>query len=216
MKNQLLIIGKSPFHLDAKTRLSDSVGERWKSRFYKAMICDLIGNVSKNAFLFSKITFAIDPLGEIETSFFKNLFKQYNLEADLIGQPNRNFFERLHILINQCEAINGQVHLTGTDVPDFPFHYLKGLALGKNILGPDLDGGFYHAQLVTPNNEVFKNFLFDGSFGAVSSTFLDRAVCLGLSRAVVDLGGVTFDVFDKPLLIAVGNAIKTVDSSPIS
>jgi glycosyltransferase A (GT-A) superfamily protein (DUF2064 family) len=56
---------------------------------------------------------------------------------------------------------NHFIHLTGTDIPDFPFKLIEDyFTLNKDkddvIIGPDDDGGFYYIGMEAKNSSVFE------------------------------------------------------------
>lgn len=158
MKQKLIIIGKSPFQAEVKTRLAKDVGAEWVGRFYPAMIRDLIHHIKDYQENFDEVIFAIDTLSEDESKFFQYLFDEVKLNATLIEQVEGSFYFKLDSLLSDYLTEEHSIVLSGTDVPDLPLAYISTLAKEDNWLGPDLDGGFYFAQLTLENKDIFKNF----------------------------------------------------------
>lgn len=158
MKQKLIIIGKSPFQAEVKTRLAKDVGAEWVGRFYPAMIRDLIHHIKDYDENFDDVIFAIDTLTENETKFFQCLFNEVKLKATLVEQVSGSFYCKLDTLLREYLSEGHSIVLSGTDVPDLPLAYINTLSNKDNWLGPDLDGGFYFAHLTHENREIFKNF----------------------------------------------------------
>ena len=63
------------------------------------------------------------------------------------------------------------VHLTGTDIPDFPFSELDKINGESDIyLGPDSDGGYYYVGAKSYYNDVFDIDVSDGNSSVLQET----------------------------------------------
>ena len=68
----------------------------------------------------------------------------------------------MHFKEINLENNSSFVHLTGTDIPDFPFHFLKqdffnNLQNNDVVIGPDDDGGFYYLGMNSKFYDLFEN-----------------------------------------------------------
>ena len=97
-------------------------------------------------------------------NYFKRILNEIELDKFKISfQSEKSFFERLKVIFKEKNLESGSsfIHLTGTDIPDFPFHFIQeeifsNLKLDDIVIGPDEDGGFYYLGM----NAKFYN-LFD-------------------------------------------------------
>ena len=95
---------------------------------------------------------------------------------------------RLKGIFDKVNADNEMtfIHLTGTDIPDFPFHYIEDY-FGRDIvkedvfIGPDEDGGFYYVGTMAKNSEIFE---FEDSLSSESILKLIIKRCRELNLRV--------------------------------
>ncbi|MFI5390571.1 MAG: hypothetical protein ACHQYQ_04345, partial [Bacteriovoracales bacterium] len=78
--------------------------------------------------------------------YFFREFSNFNI--NYFPQSELPFFQRLKDLFLKIREVEGEcfIHLTGTDIPDFPFEEIEKINPRPNTiyLGPDIDGGFYY------------------------------------------------------------------------
>lgn len=105
-----------------------------------------------------KLYFFGTPAGADTQEFFENLFTECGVENfHYFNQPESPFFERLQFLfktIGENESEDCFIHLTGTDIPDFPF---ENMANPSNLISiaPDNDGGFYYLGAQAKKDAIF-------------------------------------------------------------
>lgn len=149
MKESFSVIGKAPLLKLTKTRLAHDVGDKAALELYQAFIKDFIANYLNSTFSSQSIDLFLTPKTEKSKEFFLNNFDvnifNYHFQSDL------SFFERLVEIVSKDE--NTFVHLTGTDIPDFPFEDLLEVRPSEKIcyIGPDEDGGFYYVGISSNN-----------------------------------------------------------------
>ena len=138
MKELFCVVGKQPLQGFSKTRLEDELGPDVAQSFYDAFIKDFVQRLRAN--YKGDVLFSITP----DTEDSKNYFLSQGLKEEEISfQKELPFFERLKCIGEEQE--NTFIHLTGTDIPKFPYDYLKEVVdLNSIYIGPDEDGGFYY------------------------------------------------------------------------
>lgn len=134
---EFVLFGKKPVVGRVKTRLIPSDPDLSNS-FYKAFLKDFSKRYQK--FCGLKIRPLIDD--KPKQNFLNTFFPQ-DLLLSPIYQEEGSLFKRLALGISKIEA--PYFFLTGTDLPDFPFHYLKDVQIDRKLVtvGLDEDGGFY-------------------------------------------------------------------------
>lgn len=161
MKQIFAVIGKMPVEGYSKTRLAADVGVEQAYELYEAFIADFFASYRKNtsnALLYFYGAPAIRQTKEyFQLAFLKNGITNF----EFYFQKERPFFERLADIYEDVRfRIGGEtfVHLTGTDIPDFPFSYLKKINIDEAdvLIGPDSDGGFYYLGSKAKNDEIFE------------------------------------------------------------
>ena len=131
MNKVLAIIGKKSIEGFSKTRLEKEIGASNAQKLYQAFLVDFFNKLEKNHLQFAQIYLYVTPESEETIQFFKEYLSE-NLQnkTRFIFQCEGSLFERLEYLFQEIDKEDRCfVHLTGTDIPDFPFHYIK-----KNIL----------------------------------------------------------------------------------
>lgn len=176
MKQVFVIFGRLPIKGFSKTRLAKDVGEELALLLYNAFIKDFFQGL--NTLNFDKIyVFGTPNKEETEKFFCKELLPK---KIQYIHQIELPFFQRLREVFKKIREVEGEcfIHLTGTDIPDFPFEEIKRLVPRPNTiyLGPDIDGGFYY---------VGGEAKFDGIFefeitGSISESIAQKVLSLGL------------------------------------
>jgi glycosyltransferase A (GT-A) superfamily protein (DUF2064 family) len=144
MKQIFVIFGKMPQIGFSKTRLAREVGEGLALSLYDAFIKDFSKNLSKTKIKSIYIFGTPDTLDTKE--YFFREFSNFNI--NYFPQSELSFFQRLRELFLKIREVEGEcfIHLTGTDIPDFPFEEIEKINPKPNTiyLGPDIDGGFYY------------------------------------------------------------------------
>lgn len=181
MKEVFAVIGKMPKKGFSKTRLAKDIGEELAFQSYEAFISDFFDNYFKHA-KNHKLYFAGTPCNDETKVYFESLFKRKNIyNYSFHFQSEVPFFERLTNLFETIRKNEGEcfVHLTGTDIPDFPFHYLKNVDVNVKdtkdecvYIGPDDDGGYYYLGTKTSNTFVFDldKSVLDGNENVLAAT----------------------------------------------
>ncbi len=174
-KNQkrfFVVIGKRPMRGFSKTRLAKEVGEEKSVLLYDAFIKDFFKNLDLNQREggFSKRSFGdvelfVTPSEVQSVTYFENMLKELGLDNFRIRfQAEKKFFERLGCIFKEIhvDSDGSFLHLTGTDIPDFPFQFLKqdffnDLTIEDVVIGPDEDGGFYYLGLNSKFYNIFQD-----------------------------------------------------------
>ena len=128
----------------SKTRLASDVGEGLALSLYGAFIKDFSKNLSKTKI---KSIYIFGTPNTLDTKdYFFQEFSKFNI--NYFPQSELSFFQRLREVFIKVREIEGEcfIHLTGTDIPDFPFEEIEKINPSPNTiyLGPDIDGGFYY------------------------------------------------------------------------
>lgn len=177
MKQVLAIFGKMPLKGFSKTRLSKDIGEEQALKLYDAFIADFSHNLNQFNWFESIYLFGT-PEGELTEEYFRSKFSKSRI--NYFPQSDLPFFSRLEEVFRKIREVEGDcfIHLTGTDIPDFPFEEIPGIIPRPNtiFLGPDIDGGFYYFGGEARFSEIF-NFEIKGS---VLESITQRAQELGL------------------------------------
>ena len=163
MDEILAVVAKAPIAGFSKTRLECELGPEQTQTLYEAFMQDFFSKAFKH---FSCPHIFYTPVEQQE--FFKNLLigKSFNL----FPQVELPFFERLKKLFS-CFDKDDFIHLTGSDIPDFPFEYILGEKKENTVyLGPDEDGGYYYIGTQAKNSVVFDIDLKDGDVNVFPAT----------------------------------------------
>lgn len=196
MKEVFVVIGKLPLKGLSKTRLAKSLGEENALILYESFIRDFFKNLS--GFLNHRpmsFYFFGTPNDEKTRQYFCDCFDEFSINPHtFLFQKEWPFFERLEQVFNEVNELEGEcfIHLTGTDIPDFPFKELKKVNPKKEqfFVGPDSDGGFYYLGCESKWEKIFR---LDGNLGIFNS----------LKRNIEDLGynveslGIWSDIDDE-------------------
>jgi glycosyltransferase A (GT-A) superfamily protein (DUF2064 family) len=162
MKEIFAVFGKMPLKGYSKTRLAKELGEERAFDLYNSFIKDFSANLLRSKF---KSIYIFGAPGNLSTEiFFLKEFSQFKI--NYFPQNELPFFQRLRDVFLKIREKEGDcfIHLTGTDIPDFPFEELEKIDPSKDIiyLGPDIDGGFYYFGAHCKYFDVF-GFEFSGS-----------------------------------------------------
>lgn len=154
MDEIFVVVGKLPLKGYSKTRLANGLGADKAQDIYKAMIFDFFSNFKKHQ-INKKFFFYGTPIEEITRTFFVDIFRALNIKYEFEYQSLGPLFERLQKIFEM--NIDSFIHVTGTDIPDFPFHFLNKVLIDENVvnLGPDEDGGYYYISSSSKNKELF-------------------------------------------------------------
>ncbi|MDH5582073.1 MAG: DUF2064 domain-containing protein, partial [Bdellovibrionales bacterium] len=157
MKEVFVVVGKKPERGVSKTRLSQSVGEEKALKIYEAFLKDFFTRLKIHT-SFPILFFGSSNDGSGQ-SYFKELFNKLEChDIKYFDQPIGGLMERLTNIFKRVEKDYPGVfvHLTGTDIPDFPFKYLHEIDYEKVNLGPDDDGGYYYVGTKAKNHFLFE------------------------------------------------------------
>jgi len=171
-KRFFVVIGKKPMRGFSKTRLAKEVGEERSLALYDAFIRDFFKNLesSQRESGFSKRNFGdvelfVTPSEVQSVTYFEKILSGVGMDNFRIRfQVEERFFERLNCIFKEInyESEGSFVHLTGTDIPDFPFQFLKKdffnyLKATDVVIGPDEDGGFYYLGMNSKFYNIFQD-----------------------------------------------------------
>jgi len=150
MNEVLAIIGKRPIKGFSKTRLAKDIGEDKALQLYQCFIQDFFQSIPSK--------YKVYLFGTPKDDQTKEYFSQFT-NSNFYFQDELPFFQRLSQIFKTIESIEGRecfIHLTGTDIPDFPFDRLDKIVDKERIyLGPDRDGGYYYLGAKSYYNDVF-------------------------------------------------------------
>jgi glycosyltransferase A (GT-A) superfamily protein (DUF2064 family) len=160
MKQVFAVIGKRPVEGYSKTRLAAEVGEEEAYELYESFISDFFSNYRKHTAKASLFFYGTPAIKHTEEYFKQMFLKCQILDFQFYFQKNKPFFERLSDIFEDIRfRIGGDtfIHLTGTDIPDFPFSHIKKQNIDEAdvFIGPDNDGGFYYLGSKASNEEIF-------------------------------------------------------------
>ena len=92
--------------------------------------------------------------------YFHQLFSRIQIKTEFAFQEELPFFKRLKWIFDYIKERQKEVfvHLTGSDIPDFPFEFLTQSRPGKAdvFLGPDFDGGYYYVGASCQHGNIFE------------------------------------------------------------
>ncbi|MCF8057901.1 MAG: hypothetical protein K9K67_01285 [Bacteriovoracaceae bacterium] len=138
---EFVLFGKAPRYGLVKTRLFPDNPEKCLL-LYKAFFKDFLSRYSIHCDL--PLRPLLDLESELEKTQISEILGGSSLNPlEIIFQNKLGFFERIAEGLSQIET--PFFYLTGTDLPHFPFHFIKDLKMESKIiyLGPDNDGGIY-------------------------------------------------------------------------
>ncbi|MCY4523342.1 MAG: DUF2064 domain-containing protein [Halobacteriovoraceae bacterium] len=151
-------MAKKPLIGFSKTRLSSDIGESNALFLYESFIEDFFSRLKKA--WNGSICFFATPQTEDTKGYFKNLFAKKDLQVEFYFQEELPFFARLKWIFNQIQKRQKKVfiHLTGSDIPDFPFEFLKNVEPNEKTvyIGPDSDGGYYYVGASCQHGNIFE------------------------------------------------------------
>ena len=155
MKEIFAVFAKKPLEGFAKTRLADSIGKKQATMLYSAFMKDFFYRLKR--VWRNPIWVFYTPSDESSLHYFENFFLKSNLSVRFIPQKELPFFHRLKWLFDCIaqEESNAFIHLTGTDIPDFPFDFLKKAKSQNVFLGPDVDEGYYYVGAHCSYSTIF-------------------------------------------------------------
>jgi len=191
MKQVFAVIGKRPVEGYSKTRLASEVGEEAAYELYDSFINDFFLNYKKHtakAYLYFHGAPAIKQTEE----YFRHMFlKCHIVDYEFSFQKEKPFFERLADIFEDVRfKDSGEtfVHLTGTDIPDFPFSHIKMQKIEEAdvFIGPDNDGGFYYLGSKAKNDEIFSFYKEMKENDGVFDSLVAKCEQLGLKVKVLN------------------------------
>lgn len=180
MKEFLVVIGKFPSKGHSKTRLAADLGEDAALDLYRAFIEDFFTRY-KAIIPDIKLFFWGTPATQETQDYFEDVFHKLGIAAIYQHQPEQDFFKRLRYIFTAINREYGEsfIHLTGTDIPDFPFSKIKDASKDKVNLGPDNDGGFYYLGAKSSCRDIFElGDVIDGGVNVFES-IKQRSLKLG-------------------------------------
>lgn len=192
MKEVYCIIGKAPIKGFSKTRLAKDVGEESALRLYEAFLKDFFQSLKVER-EDKKIYFFGTPIEDKTQKYFENLFSILDIpNFSFQFQSDLPFFHRIKEAFEIIQTIEGEetiIHLTGTDIPDFPFQATKesNLPSDKVALGPDSDGGFYY---------LIGSSRISSAFDRIEANEGEVTVLDSLKRALNSEGFSTFELLE--------------------
>ena len=136
MKKCLVILAKTPFLSDVKTRLSSKIGIKNTHIFYE---------MCKNCLedLTSKLDYDI----KIATAEKEGVSNDYWKEFNTFFAKGKNIAEKQNFIFQELLQIYESVILIGIDIPQLSKKFINNaftyLEKNNQIIGPSTDGGFY-------------------------------------------------------------------------
>lgn len=167
MNECFAIIGKAPVPGLSKTRLAKDIGEERAVQAYKMIMEYFFIRLSREIGN-RKLFFFYTPDNEYSKSYFNEALSLFNpSNVSMIAQPETAFFSKLSWMFKYIYDQEGEtrVHLTGTDIPDFPLEVTdEPIDQNQCLIGPDNDGGFYYLQAFSSDYEALNidNIVKDG------------------------------------------------------
>lgn len=160
MKQVFAVLGKRPVEGYSKTRLAAEVGEEPAYELYDSFITDFFSNYRKHTAKASLFFYGAPAISQTEDYFKLMFLKSQITDFQFYFQKEKPFFERLSDIFEDIRfRVGGEtfVHLTGTDIPDFPFSHIKKQNIDEAdvFIGPDKDGGFYYLGSKASNEDIF-------------------------------------------------------------
>ena len=201
-KRFFVIVGKRPMRGFSKTRLAKELDEERSFCLYDAFIKDFFKNLKliKRECGFSRrnlgnIELFVTPSEKESLTYFEDLLTDLGLDNFRIRfQAEKKFFERLSFIFKEInlESEDSFIHLTGTDIPDFPFKFLKqdlfnDLKVNDVVIGPDDDGGFYYLGMNSKFYNLFEDIdtLVLGN-NSVSQVLINQCKKIGLKVRLLE------------------------------
>jgi len=174
MKEVFAIFGKRPIPRFAKTRLEKSLGEEKTQALYSAFIEEFFRRF--DLYQDKEIHLFATPNEEATRAYFKGVIKK---PFSFYFQSELPFFARLKEVFEKIE--DSFIHLTGTDIPDFPFEIISEAKpdLKRVYIGPDQGGGFYYLGAHSTHAKIFAIDLESGSDNVLLK-IMERAKSLNL------------------------------------
>lgn len=160
MKQVFAVIGKRPVEGYSKTRLAKEVGEEAAYKLYDSFISDFFANYRRHTSKAYLYFYGAPAIKQTEEYFRHMFLKSEVTDFDFTFQKEKPFFERLADIFDDVRFKVGSetfVHLTGTDIPDFPFTHIKSQNINEAdvFIGPDDDGGFYYLGSKAKHDDIF-------------------------------------------------------------
>ena len=177
MKEVFAIFGKRPVAGFSKTRLEKDLGANKAQALYHSFMEEFFQRMNLDMDLH---LFATPREPETE-SYFKELIKR---PFKFYFQSELPFFERLKEVFTSFE--DSFIHLTGTDIPDFPFEIIDQVKPGLHevFIGPDQGGGFYYLGAHCKHSEIFALDLESGADNVLVK-IIEKAESLGLKVSLL-------------------------------
>jgi rSAM/selenodomain-associated transferase 1 len=159
---RIIVFLKRLVHGRVKTRLAAHVGDERALLLYRAMIQDLVRNVSE---LRSLIEYYVDSETGFSDSQLANIIQQKPRE-----QSGQDLGQRMYNAFQQEFGMGAdRAVLIGSDIPHLTAEvveeYLEKLRKYSLVLGPALDGGYYligfKRECITPS--LFENVPWSSS-----------------------------------------------------
>ena len=168
--------------------MAQDVGDKKARELYQAFIKDFFERLSKIKWDYSFYFFGT-PHEEETLEYFYHLSAKYQLKMHFNYQPELKFFDRLAWIFQKIHEDLGDafIHLTGTDIPDFPFSLIKNCDDPNNvILGPDLDGGYYYLGAHAFHHQIFDIEYFLKLGHSVFAATKNQIEKLNLKTSIID------------------------------
>ena len=153
------VVGKFPQKGFAKTRLSREIGEEDAIGIYSAMLKDFFYHYQKYAAPYP-LHFYATPNSKKTSTYFHKLLNEFpKIKYTFHFQSDGHFFEKIaKIFKNHPQHY---IHLTGTDIPLFPYESVLKQKIKDDtaVIGPDLNGGFYYFGSFAKAGTLFSSLL---------------------------------------------------------
>ena len=158
MREVFAILAKRPLAGFSKTRLSSCLGEKNTVCLYESFMEDFFTRLKRE--WKGPVCFFGTPQNDDTFQYFEQFFSRIQMNVDFAFQKELPFFERLKWIFDEIKRKKKDVfiHLTGSDIPDFPFEFLSQVKPGKTdvFLGPDADKGYYYVGASCRYGNIFE------------------------------------------------------------
>jgi len=172
----LCLFTKKPIPGFAKTRLqsdcSAAVAANIAEELIRASVELVVANWSGNVQLWA--------WPDIDHNVFRDVARRHSIQ--LKSQVPGNLGDKLWYALDAGVAEHGAAAVMGCDVPHCPpsvlRHAYTAMRVGKNVLGPSADGGFYFLGVKKSDRTMFQNVAW--SAPNVTAKLLERLRALGI------------------------------------
>ena len=149
----LILFAKKPIAGEVKTRLSPPLSTTQAQEVAQLLIQQSLENASR----YWQGTIELSLWPDFKDDFVQTLLRDYH--CTLSVQNEGNLGDKMYAALSFKLASKRPVLIMGCDVPHCPGDILRkahqNLELGKNIIGPTIDGGYYCIGTQSTNVKMF-------------------------------------------------------------